>query len=61
MIRQENLSSIDLADLTLEPQRYAIALRTNSRLRKQLNVALLQVTESDWWRDTLFRYLGSTR
>lgn len=61
MIRQQGLSSVDLTDLMLEPQRYAIALRTNSPLRKQLNVSLLQVTESDWWRDTLFRYLGSTR
>jgi polar amino acid transport system substrate-binding protein len=61
MIRQQGLSSVDLTDLMLEPQRYAIALRANSPLRKQLNVSLLQVTESDWWRDTLFRYLGSTR
>lgn len=60
-IRQRNLSSIDLTDLMLEPQRYAIALPPNSRLRKPLNVAMLQVTESDWWRDTLFRYLGETR
>ncbi|EKS27668.1 transporter substrate-binding domain-containing protein [Afipia felis] len=60
-IRQRNLSSVDLTDLMLEPQRYAIALPPNSRLRKPLNVAMLQVTESDWWRDTLFRYLGETR
>ncbi|BEV44563.1 transporter substrate-binding domain-containing protein [Afipia carboxidovorans] len=60
MIRQQGLSSLDLTDLMLEPQRYAIAMRPNSKLRKPLNVALLQVTESDWWRDTLFRYLGAT-
>jgi ABC-type amino acid transport substrate-binding protein len=61
LIRQQGLSSIDLTDLMLEPQRYAIALRPNSRLRKPLNVALLEITESDWWRDTLFRYVGTTR
>jgi len=61
LIRQQGLSSIDLTDLMLEPQRYAIALPPNSRLRKPLNVALLEVTESDWWRDTLFRYVGTTR
>jgi ABC-type amino acid transport substrate-binding protein len=61
LIRQKGLSSIDLTDLMLEPQRYAIALRPNSRLRKPLNVALLEITESDWWRDTLFRYVGTTR
>jgi ABC-type amino acid transport substrate-binding protein len=61
MIRQQGLSSVDLTDLMLEPQRYAIALHANSRLRKPLNVAMLEVVESDWWRDTLFRYLGTTR
>lgn len=61
MIRQQGLSSVDLTDLMLEPQRYAIALHANSPLRKRLNVAMLEVVESDWWRDTLFRYLGTTR
>ena len=61
IIRQQNLSSLDLTDLMLEPQRYAIALRPNSPLRKRLNVAMLEVVESDWWRDTLFRYLGTIR
>lgn len=61
LIRQQGLSSIDLTDLMLEPQRYAIALRPNSRLRKPLNVAMLEVVETDWWRDTLFRYVGNTR
>jgi len=61
VIRQQNLSSVDLTDLMLEPQRYAVALRANSPLRKRLNVAMLEVVESDWWRDTLFRYLGTTR
>jgi hypothetical protein len=27
-------------------------------LRKPLNVALLDVEKSDWWKDILFRYLG---
>jgi ABC-type amino acid transport substrate-binding protein len=61
LIRQQGLSSIDLTDLMLEPQRYAIALRPNSRLRKPLNVAMLEVVETDWWRDTLFRYVGNAR
>ena len=61
VIRQQGLSSVELTDLMLEPQRYAIALRANSPLRKRLNVAMLEVVESDWWRDTLFRYLGTTQ
>ncbi|CAM5354152.1 putative amino-acid-binding protein yxeM OS=Afipia felis OX=1035 GN=yxeM PE=4 SV=1 [Afipia felis] len=61
MIRQQNLSSLDLAEPILEPQRYAIALPANSPLRKPLNVAMLQVVESDWWQDMLFRYVGAVR
>ena len=60
MIRQDGSSSIELADVTFEPQSYAIALPNDSALRKPINVALLEAQESDWWKDTLFRYLGDT-
>jgi ABC-type amino acid transport substrate-binding protein len=57
MIRQGSLPA-ELTDVTFEPQSYAIALRNDRPLRKQLNIALLETVQSDWWRDTLFRYLG---
>jgi ABC-type amino acid transport substrate-binding protein len=57
MIRQGGVSA-ELTDVTFEPQSYAIALRDDRALRKQLNVALLEATQSDWWNDVLFRYLG---
>jgi ABC-type amino acid transport substrate-binding protein len=60
MIRQEGSSSIELADVTFEPQSYAIALPNDSALRKPINVALQEAEASDWWKDTLFRYLGQT-
>jgi len=60
MIRQDSSSSVELTDVTFEPQSYAIALRNDSAMRKQINVALLEVEESDWWKDTLFRYLGQS-
>jgi polar amino acid transport system substrate-binding protein len=58
MIRQDGSSSVELTDVTFEPQSYAIALRNESALRKPINVALLDVEQSDWWKDILFRYLG---
>jgi polar amino acid transport system substrate-binding protein len=58
MIRQDSSSSIELSDVIFEPQSYAIALRNDSALRRSINVALLEVEESDWWKDILFRYLG---
>jgi polar amino acid transport system substrate-binding protein len=57
MIRQGALSA-ELADVTFEPQSYAIALRDDRAMRKRLNVALLEAEQSDWWQDILFRYLG---
>jgi polar amino acid transport system substrate-binding protein len=60
MIRQDGSSSIELADVTFEPQSYAIALPNDGALRKPINVALLEAQESDWWKDILFRYLGDT-
>jgi polar amino acid transport system substrate-binding protein len=48
----------ELTDVTFEPQSYAIALRDDRALRKELNVALLRAEQSDWWKDILFRYLG---
>jgi polar amino acid transport system substrate-binding protein len=59
LIRQRGLSA-ELAEVTFEPQDYAIALRNDSALRKQLNVALLKAEETEWWKDILFRYLGQS-
>jgi ABC-type amino acid transport substrate-binding protein len=50
----------ELSDLNFDPQSYAIALRNNSALRKQINVALLEAEQSDWWKEVTFRYLGQT-
>jgi polar amino acid transport system substrate-binding protein len=51
MIQQRGLSA-ELSEVTFEPQDYAIALR------KQINIALLEAEQSDWWKDIQFRYLG---
>jgi ABC-type amino acid transport substrate-binding protein len=60
MIRQDGSAPIELTDVTFEPQSYAIALRNDNALRKQINVALLEIQESDWWKGVLVRYLGET-
>jgi ABC-type amino acid transport substrate-binding protein len=44
---------------TFERQDYAIALRSGSPLREDLNRALLQRITQPEWQDTLFRYLGN--
>ena len=58
IIARDYSSSIELLEITFEPQTYGFMLPNNSPLRKPLNLALLNTAQSDWWRATLFRYLG---
>jgi hypothetical protein len=50
--------SLRVLNATFDPQVYAIALPQGSELRMSIDLALLDVTRSDWWRETLFAYLG---
>jgi polar amino acid transport system substrate-binding protein len=59
MVRQ-NFSGLQVLSVTFDHQNYAIALPPNSTLRVPLDVAVLEAMTSDWWRQTLYRYLGST-
>jgi polar amino acid transport system substrate-binding protein len=51
-------TTLRMLDIVLDTQNYAIALPKRSPLRAILNVPLLEETESDWWQQTLFQYLG---
>ena len=51
-------ATLRMLDIVFDTQNYAIALPKGSPLRATLNVPLLDETESDWWQQTLFQYLG---
>ncbi len=55
---QQDFPRLDLAPITLDNQNYAIALPLNSALREELDVEILDALSSQWWQQTLFRYLG---
>jgi ABC-type amino acid transport substrate-binding protein len=57
-INHEFRSSVQLLDATFESQHYAFALPPGSALRKPLNLSILKATQSSWWDETLYRYLG---
>lgn len=57
-VLQEYSSTMDVLDIVFDPQNYGIALPLGSPLRKDIDVAVLDSTRSDWWKQTLFRYLG---
>jgi ABC-type amino acid transport substrate-binding protein len=59
IVRQHFSSSIELIDTTFEAQKYAFALPINHPLRKSINITALDAIQSDWWENTVFRYLGS--
>jgi polar amino acid transport system substrate-binding protein len=58
MVRQ-NFSSLQVLGVTFDHQNYAIALPRNSVLRVPLDTELLESVTTDWWDQTLYRYLGS--
>lgn len=57
-LRQSRITSLELSDVTFDPQSYAVAVRSGSPVREQLNVGLLEYLQSDAWKDAQFRYLG---
>ena len=58
-IVRQDFSALQMLAITFDRQGYAIALPPGSTLRKTLDVALLDSVHSEWWQDTLYRYLGA--
>jgi polar amino acid transport system substrate-binding protein len=59
IITEGSSSSIELADATFGPQNSAFALPSDSPFRKQLDIAILEATNSAWWDRILFQYFGA--
>ncbi len=58
LVEQDFPGRLRMIDTSFDEQNYAIALPKGSPLQASLNQALLDETESDWWRLTTFQYLG---
>lgn len=58
-VNQDFRFTIQLLDISFDPQHYAFALPPGSPLRKSLNIAILNAVESLWWDDLLYRYFGN--
>jgi polar amino acid transport system substrate-binding protein len=58
LILQDYSSTLRVLDLTFDTQNYAIAMPKDSPLARMLDTPLLEQTESDWWEETLYQYLG---
>jgi ABC-type amino acid transport substrate-binding protein len=58
LVLQDYSTSLCALDITFDTQNYAIALPKGSALGEILNAPLLEQTESEWWEQTLYQYLG---
>jgi ABC-type amino acid transport substrate-binding protein len=57
-IHQNYLGSLEVLPYRLQRQEYGIALQSNSPLREQINVVLLQKIQEKAWQEKLSQYLG---
>lgn len=57
-VNQKHSNAIRLLETTFEPQNYAFAVPTGSALRKPVSIGILEATQTEWWNQTRFRYLG---
>jgi ABC-type amino acid transport substrate-binding protein len=58
MILQQHSGTLRVLDISFDTQNYAIVLPKGSALGQILNTPLLEQTESEWWEQTLYEYLG---
>jgi len=58
LVNKQFSGTLQVLPASFDPQVYAIALPSGSKLRTPLNLALLDAVRSDWWRETVFAYLG---
>jgi len=58
LIVQHYASTLRMLDITFDTQNYAIALPKGSPLGRMLDTPILEQTESEWWEQTLYQYLG---
>lgn len=61
LVLRDFSSTLPVLDVMFDSQNYAIALPKGSPLGQILNFPLLEATESDWWQQRLFEYLGKTQ
>src|SRR5262249_36021870 len=48
---------VEVLDDVFDPQGYGIAMPIGSPYRRAVDVAMLEIIDEEWWKQTLFRYL----
>jgi ABC-type amino acid transport substrate-binding protein len=50
-------SNVEILDNVFDPQGYGIAMPVGSRYRRAVDLAMLEIIDEEWWKQTLFKYL----
>lgn len=61
MVRNDFSGTARVVDTSFSSESYGIVLPKQSALRPMLDLAVLDQVESDWWQQTLFETLGTSR
>jgi ABC-type amino acid transport substrate-binding protein len=60
LVQQQFSGGVEVLDVVFDRQSYGMAMPLGGGSRKAFDLALLEAVQSDWWRETLYRYLGET-
>ncbi len=58
LVLRDHPNTLRMVDTSFDDQNYTVALPKGSPLRSDLDLALLDQIESEWWQQTLFQYIG---
>ncbi len=58
LVLRDHPNRLRMVDTSFDDQNYTVALPKGSPLRSDLDLALLDQIESEWWQQTLFQYIG---
>ena len=50
--------NVEVLDLVFDRQSYGLVMPTGRPYREAIDVAMLEIIRDEWWKQTLFRYLG---
>lgn len=58
LVLRDHPNRLRMVDTSFDDQNYTVALPKGSPLRSDLDLALLDQIESEWWQQTLFQDIG---
>lgn len=58
IVARQFSTNVEVLDVVFDRQSYGIAMPTGRPYREAIDVVMLEIIRDEWWKQTLFRYLG---